>query len=500
MRSFLLIVAFSFSAIIENVAQVIDFKGLPLETVKTANITIHPSEDEFLLFPVAGKQVFFAHQTLEGYNNAQNVWEVIMFDSLLQIQAKTKLDFDRNMKVVGYDFHKGHFLCLSQKSERKNIAQIISWDSGSNEQVMKNLILPVEISLRYFECVGSKLILSGMFEDSYLVLLFDPKSNKYITLKGFFNNNEKILAIEVDDENEYFDVISTKTDAEEDNSLHVSTFDSQGKLLENYAPIMPEGVFLGNIQKTKSGFHLGEFNSNESISDSEGLYFMNSAGERAVQAYYRFIDFDSFFDYLPAKRREKATAKIEKIKEAGKKNSFSFPYRIAKLWEDDEGLNVLGEKYKVHVVNRYDHRRMTIFGSIGMQSNFSSPQYNYHLERQYEYHSLFYVKFDAQGKSIRECSMPLESFKSHVKGKFSAKAGDYVFFAGEDLIVKNINERFRDPEKLNMSSEGASSKFERIENWDENTVLLYGVVEGEGKKLMNNRDKFFIQLIKNNNY
>lgn len=465
------------------------------------------------------------------YNGNKKLWEVIILDSALQEKKIIEFYLEERYPLIGYEISSRHLYFLFRTGDtNKNSFELFEFDRVEGVQSNRFDIKPeVEFKITHFSKVGGSMVFGGYVSNDPAVLLFDPGSGSIKVVPGFFQDDNELVDLRVN-ENKTFNVILIDRSQRSDRKLVFKTFDEQGKLLlDDVVDIDDERSLQTSISSTLMredmvvlgtwGDRLGK--------QSMGFFAMpvDPFGDQKI-AYYHFGEMEHFTDYLSPKRAERIKEKTVNDVTSGRKPSFTAHVLPFKVEETTEGFIMLAEVYNpVTTSNPY------------YNSPYGSPYYNpyyfYNPFWPYYYPGMRYrpynygnsnrnteeiktyetvlVSFDGKGKLLWDQSIKLDDVErpalEQVADFIYSDAKVHFFYKKDsELKIRTIdlaeNVKSDTTQKIMLNDPADEIRDERkdeggVQKWFGNNFFIWGYqsIRNRDRKEDRIRDVFYINKV-----
>jgi hypothetical protein len=286
----------------------------------------------------------------DKYHGSKRTWELVLLDTTLTEKKIIEFEIEQRHHFIGYEIAPHHLYLLYRTGETtKNSLFLINLDLAEGTEVSRDEIKPeLDFKITHFSKVGSSLVLGGYVSSDPAILLYDMTSKNIKVVPGFFQKDNELVDLRVN-QNQTFNTVIIDRGIKSERKLVFKTFDESGKLLlEDIIPIAEDRSLQTTISSTLEREDLillgtwGDKQSKQSI----GFFSLNvdPFREQTIK-YYHFGELQHYLDYLNPKRAERIKANTAKDLENSHKPSFTsyvMPYRIE---EREDGFLLLAEVY-----------------------------------------------------------------------------------------------------------------------------------------------------------
>ena len=437
-----------------------------------------------------------------------DLWEIIYLDTALNKIWDYKHEVLDEYTLMGYGYDKG-FLYLLYNDETKVKEYRVDRIDISNQsiQVFK-LEFDFLIYLTEFEVLDETLIFGGYVNNRPTFLCYKYGVDKQIVLPGFYNNENRILQLELDYENKSFNVLTSYKMQDKKRSISLKSFNTEGKIIKNFdlKPQGDYGLIHGHSVTVNQDFHLivGTY-AYKSSDMSRGIFVsrVSNEGDHVIN-YYNFGDLKNFFNYMKAKRELRVKSRIERRKVKGKKIKFSYKILVHNIVEEDDQFIMVGEAF----YPKY-------YAGVNTYNSYYTP-YTYDnagsLIDGYVYTHAVVIGVNKEGKIIWDNSFEIEDVLSKNLDQYvqvtTVENETVLLYLYEDLIRSKIIQgsvvldgKSYDNLKLSFEDDVVSeneNEYGGLERWYDDNFYGYGYHEiknykDDGVKM--EREVFFINKI-----
>lgn len=481
-------------------AQVVQPERMEIEIASDEN-------DEFLV--VNGKEdgIFLLREIFDDNDRENVTWNVFHADTLLRRVWDMNYRFDNKYLLRGYDYFDGYLYILLKEEVQDKKFRVDRIDIRSQEKESFEIEFDFYISLTEFEVIQETLVLGGYVNDRPTFICFKYNEPKPIVLPGFYNDTNKILQLEMKDEQGVFNIITNYRMPDKKRSLSLRSFNADGKMLKNFdlKPQREYSLLHGSSVEVNPDQNLlvGTFaTKNSDMSNGIFVAQIDSRGDHVIN-YYDFADLKNFFNYMKAKRELRVKKKIQRRKVKGKKTKFSYELIVHEIIEKDDEYIMIGEAVYPKYYNS---------GFSSYYPGYSSNRYRMAVDG-YVYTHAIVVGVDKNGKIVWDNSFDIEDvIASHLDQFVHVTSSDgeiVLLYMFENVIRSKI---IREGEvldgkaynNLKLSFEydivkDDDSEYGGFEDWYGNNFYAYGIQEIKNTKnedVKFEREVFFVNKIR----
>jgi hypothetical protein len=414
----------------------------------------------------------------------------------------------------------------------RNSLELVEVDTREGRESARYEIDPdLDFKITHFNKVGPNIILGGYVTNEPAILLYEPANNSIKVIPGFFQKDNELVELRVNENNTFNSVIMDRSQRAE-RKLLFRTFDASGNLLlEDIIALNDEISLQNSLSSTLRREELMLLGTWGDRQGKQSLGFfsvaVNPFNEQQIN-YYNFGMLDHFLDYLNPKRGERIKESTRDAMADERKPSFSAYVMPFKIEETSEGFVVLAEVYNPSsTMNPY-------YNSPYGRPYYSNPYYYYNpfwpgyypgmrMYRPYAYgdpmrnndnirvYETVAVAFDGQGKVIWDQSIVLDDIKRPALEQLSDFYSDdesihFLYKKESELKIKSVSleegTATESTEKIRLMEPSEEVRSEKeledgVRHWVGNTFYVWGyhTVRNPGKKDNRVRDVFYINKL-----
>lgn len=400
------------------------------------------------------------------YTGGKRHWELILLDTALQERKTFDVEVEHRYPLIGYEHTKGSLYLLYRTGENnRNSFELINIDLEEGKESSRNEIKPeLDFKLTHFSKVGSTMALGGYVSNEPAVLLYSMDDNQIKVVPGFFQKDNELIDLRVN-QNQTFNAVIVDRSTRSERKLIFRTFDQTGKLLlEDVVPIEEDRSLQTSISSTLEREDLailGTWGDRQS-KQSTGFFSLpvDPFNEQKIN-FIAFGELEHFTDYLNPKRAQRIKENTHEDVLAGRKPSFTAYVMPFRLQEYKKGYLLLAEVYHPsNNVNPY-------YNSPYSNPYYSSPYYYYNpfwpgyypgmrMYRPYAYgnnvrnsdeiktHASVLIAFDANGKPVWDHSIKLDEIKKPALEQvadyyYNDDEVYFIYKKESELLIRIIN-------------------------------------------------------------
>ncbi len=467
------------------------------------------------------------------YDGNRKLWEIIVLDDNLEEKSKTDLPVNQRNRLLGYEIDENRLFLLYRTGETtRNSLELIGVDTRTGKETVRYEINPeLDFRITHFNKVARNIIFGGYVSNEPAILLYAPTDNSIKVLPGFFQKDNELVELRVN-ENNTFNVVLMDRSTRALRKIVYKTFDANGELLLEDIVSMEEDKTLqsslSSTLKREELMLLGTWGDKQG-KQSLGFYSLavDPFAEQKINYQY-FGTMDHFLDYLNPKRAKKIRESTRDALNNGRRPSFTtyaMPFRIE---ENREGFIMLAEVYNA------SSNRSPYYNSPYGRPYYGNPYYYYNpfwpgyypgmrMYRPYGYGDLsrnsdnvklyasVVAAFDAKGDLIWDHGIVLDNVKRPALEQVSDFYTDgrtlYLLYKKEsELRIKqitldsgNATETTQEIKLTEPADEIRSEKEyeDGVRHWVGNTFYTWGyqTIRNQEKKSDRVRDVFYINKI-----
>lgn len=307
------------------------------------------SDEYFTIISLKDQGLALLRETGDFKGN-KKLWEIIILNTDLVEKRKFEIEINQRHLLLGYEIDKGHLYLLYRTGETtKNSLELIEINTSEGTESGRFQIKPeLDFKVTHFSKVGSSFIMGGYVTNEPAVFLYVPADNSIKVLPGFFQKDNELVDLRVN-QNGTFNSVLIDRSLRSERKLVFKTFDETGKLLlEDILPIEEDKALQNSLSSTLEREELVLLGTWGDKQSKQSLGFFSITvdpfKEQKIQ-YFPFGMLDHFLDYLNPKRAERIKETTQEAILDGRKPSFTsyvMPFRIE---ETADGFLLLAEVY-----------------------------------------------------------------------------------------------------------------------------------------------------------
>lgn len=467
------------------------------------------------------------------YDGNKQLWEVIILDADLKEKSKFDVEINHRHTLLGFEVDDQLLYLLFRAGETtRNDLELIEIDAALGRESGRHQIKPeLDFKITHFNKVGPNIILGGYVTNEPAILLFEPASNAIKVIPGFFQKDNELVDLRVN-ENETFNSILIDRSLRSERKLVFRTYDHTGNLLlEDVVPLDEDKSLqnsLASTLKREELMLLGTWGDRQG-KQSLGFFSLpvDPFTEQKVK-YFPFGTLENFLGYVNSKRAEKIKQSTRDAIADERRPSFSsfvMPFRIE---ETADGFVMLAEVYNPSSTSSPYYN-----GPYG-RPYYSNPFYYYNpfwpgyfpgmrMYRPYAYgdpmrnndnvklYETVAVAFNGEGNVIWDQSIVLDEMKRPALEQVSDFYSDgenlhFIYKKESELKIKSVSleegSATESTEKIQLLEPSEEVRSEKeledgVRHWFGNAFYVWGyhTVRNPGKKDNRVRDVFYINKV-----
>ena len=469
----------------------------------------------------------------DKYQGNKQLWEIIVLNPNLVEKHKFDIEINQRHSLLGYDIGKNVLLLLYRTGETtRNSLELVEVNTATGHESARYEINPeLDFKITHFSKVGRNIVLGGYVTNEPAILLFEPAHNSIKVIPGFFQKDNELVELRVN-ENATFNAVLIDRSQRSERKIIFRTYDAAGNLLlEDIVPVDEDKSLQNSLSSTlkrEDLIVLGTWGDRQG-KQSQGFFSLvvDPFSQQQIN-YFHFGAIDSFVNYLSQKRADRIKQSTRDAISNDRRPSFTsyvMPFRIE---ETPEGFVMLAEVYNP---------------SSTMNPNFNSPYGRPYYSNPYYYYNPFWpgyypgmrmyrpyaygdpmrnndnvklyetvaVAFNSEGKIIWDQSIVLDDMKRPALEQVSDFYTDgdnlhFIYKKESELIIKSISleegAATESTEKIRLKEPSEEIRSEKeledgVRHWVDNSFYVWGyhAVRNPEKRDNRVRDVFYINKI-----
>ncbi|MEO1051182.1 MAG: hypothetical protein AAFX87_11175 [Bacteroidota bacterium] len=351
-------------------------------------------------------------------------YEVKLLDTDLGEKWQKTIITDNKFSLKGFDYTQGYFYLLYKKGVRtRDGLHIVKIDVNTGDESTFDIENEVEFEFSHFVISGKNAVFGGYFSNRPTLVMYDMEDERMKVLPGFFQRSSFLLELKANDVQNTFNVLITEKNFANETTLIYKTFDNEGNtLVNNVIKLAGKMRILDGRTNDPSeqGLIITGLYSKLSSEMCDGVFFAKiRPGEDYEVKFHELENFESFFNYLPDKRKEKLKNKA-KIKGA---DNFNFRSRLLmhELIQLDSDYLFVAEVFQPQFGAPTTSAYGRLYPGVGApQPAQPVTQWVSHINRAqdtegfsgFKYEQAFLVGFDENGEKLWDNSFQIEDVET----------------------------------------------------------------------------------------
>ena len=475
-------------------------------------IPVNDLRDEFEIIDGFDDGLLVVQETNETAGDGQ-LWQFYMVNNDLEIEWNINRIISRG-HLVAVDYSIGfYFLLFEMPGYRKYRAMVI--DVKGENVLSHDFESPFPMEIRFFEALDNGILIVGQYNSRPVAMIYDLVGGKPQVLPGFYNNNEHVFDLVMDEPNRAFSVVLAERMRNGKYTNRIKTFTYDGLLVLESLIHPSEDLNLVDGTTTSFGSGIQYMVGTYSIKTSDfsrGLYiskFVN--GQQRFIQEYNYGDLNNFFAYRGEKPARKMARKVARKKARGKSLRFNYKLFIHDVIQQGDLNIIVGEAYYA----KYSNNSPRYFGGSSQFSPYGLQPGNQSLYPNflgYKFTHAIIVAFNSQGDVVWDNSFKTNDITSYnlIESVATNIQGDraIISYLDQNQIKSKVIEgnqviegksyspvRLLNPDDKLTSSD---SETKGVRNWYDNYLYSFGMqrisnkaVKGEGRR----RKVFYINKL-----
>ena len=475
-------------------------------------------------------------EVVEGYDNAllviQNTkesnengieWKFYQINKDLEKDWELDEDISSADRLIGYDYNSGYYFLLFENEEKYLQYKLMVIDRTGEKTLFREFKLAFEVNLLYLEALDKGILLVGTHNFRPVAMIYDIISGTPVVLPGFYNRNERVFDLVMDDTNRSFSIVLTERMKNGKYTNRVKVFTYSGLLIQENIINPGENLNLVDGKTTNFGngvlYMAGTYSIRPSLF-SRGIYISKfTNGSQQFIKSYNYGDLENFFTYRGERVASRIQRRVSRKRAKGKEPKFGFQLYIHDIVQKGD-LNILiAEAYYA----RYGSSPTPGFvqsGPSGSPFSYSGPfgsggaLAGHRLFLGYKFTHSIIMAFNSRGEIVWDNSFKTNDITSYsLEESVAVNVQDdraAIMYLDDNLIKSKVvegsevvEEKTYNPVRLLHPGDDVKSRSSRvngIESWYDNYLYSFGVQRIENKNYSNNyplnkRRVFYINKI-----
>ncbi len=461
-------------------------------------IPIDDFRDDFEVVDGYEGGLLVVQNTNEPLDNG-DLWYFHLINKDLEKEWELNRIIDERAELIAFDYSIGFFFLLFEVNSRFREYKALVIDVNGENVLVHDFETPFEMDIHFFEALDNGILMIGRHNHRPVGLIYDLVGNKPQVLPGFYNHNEHVYDVVIDEKKRAFSVVLAERMRNGKYTNRIKTFTYDGLLVvEN---LIHPGEDLNIVDGTTTNFGSGiqymvGTYSLKTSDYSSGIYiskFVN--GQQRFIKPHNYGDFNNFFAYRGERAAKRIARRVARKKARGKKPRFNYQLFIHEVIQKGD-LNII-------VAEAYYAKYASTRSIYGRQAAYTNQQYAYPSTFQsflgYKFTHAIIVAFDSNGNIVWDNSYRTnditsfnlqESVAANIQGDKAviaylddARIKTKVIQGNEVLEGKTYN-----PVKLmyqgdKLTSTNRDLEIKGVRNWYSNYLFSYGAQRIKNKSL-----------------
>ncbi|MEQ9230788.1 MAG: hypothetical protein RIF46_08885 [Cyclobacteriaceae bacterium] len=460
---------------------------------QSLEIPVDDMRDDFIVVDGYEGGLLIIQDTHEDVKNGE-IWQFYLVSRQLEIVWTKNQVVPTGAELMGFDYSLGYFFLLFDMPRKYREFQVMVIDVAGKQAVRSNIELPFAMDLQFFEALDNGILLVGQYNFRPVALVHDILGDKPKVLPGFYNYNEQVFDLVIDEESRTFSIVLAEKMRNGKYTNRIKSFTFEGLVIEEN--LINPGEELNLIDGTTTNFgggiqYMAGTYSKKTSLYSRGLYiskFVN--GQQKFLKSHNYGDLSNFFAYRGDRAAKRITRKVERKKAKGKEPKFSFRLYIHDIVQFKDKNVLIAEAYYAK------------YSTSTSSSTYGSAFYNpYSLRRDPSGESIYrnfigfkfthaiVLAFDSNGEIIWD-----NSFRTNDITSYNLEESVAVNIQGENAVlmylddneIKSkavagsdvIEDKTYTPIKLMKDGDkikGGDEENQGVETWYDNYLYSYGL-------------------------
>ena len=477
-------------------------------------IRVDDINDDFVVIDGYRDGLLIVQNTNEDVSNGTE-WRFHFVNNDLEIKWEKIHNLTNRADIIGFDYSNGFYFLLFDNSQKFRGYQIMVIDVNGENALVQEFEVPFDIDLQFFEALTNGILMVGAHNYRPVALIHDLVSGTPKVLPGFYNYNERVFDLVMDEQNSAFSIVLAERMRNGKYTNRIKSFTYDGFLImEN---LINPGEELNLIDGTTTNFGngvqymAGTYSLKTSLY-SRGIYISKfTNGQQRFLKNYNYGELTNFFSFKGKRASARIKRKASKKKSRGKEKRFNYRLFIHEIIPKGDVNILIAEayypRYSSAAYNGYRYGNSYYYMGGSPTSNQTFQTF-----LGYKYTHAIILAFDSKGDVIWDNSFRTnditsynleESVAVNVQGdkavimylddgelKSKAIQGDEVL---EDKTYNPVTLLFPDDKEVNRDGEVRG-----VKNWYENYLYSYGIQKIRNKtfpKKERKRRVFYINKI-----
>jgi hypothetical protein len=391
------------------------------------------------------------------------------------------------------------YVLLTQRESLKIGIFRMDFNNGDSEMIEGNTLAYIDVT--HFKVLSNTAYIGGLVRYRPVVIAFNFFDKRSRVLPAMYEPNSELNELDINNNDNVIDVVMFNAGRRKSNLL-IKSFDYGGRLLRNMVvqSNREKSLQTGKISKLndEEQFLIGNYSIRNSPY-SQGMYMAKFNGDQQEYInYYKFNDFENFFNFMKPKRKARVKNRIVKKREKGKEYQLRYRVLLHDIIEKDNQYILIGEAFYPQ------YRSSSAYGSL------SARGYSDRIFDGYKYTHAVVCGFDKEGNLLWDNCFEIQDYTSFTLEQVVKVAVDedkivLVYPQEETLNTKLIkgNEVVKGKESYPIKTNFAGDKIlnsedANVSEWYDKYFITWGHQEISNNKdagVKNNRKVFYLNKI-----
>lgn len=308
-----------------------------------------PNEDDNILYNVVSLEsegLLLTTQTVYP-KDGNHVWTIARYDTLLNRIWERTFKIDPRMaptKVYKDAYH--FYVLLTQRDELKIQVFRLDYRNGDQELIEGTTLAYIDVT--DFKVLSNTAYIGGLVKYRPVVVAFNFFEKRSRVLPALYEPNQELDEMHVDTYQNAVDIVLYSADRRK-CELSIKSFDYAGRMLKNVTvdSEREKSLQTGKISPLNANeqFLMGNY-SVKCSPYAQGMYMTKFNGDQQeFIKYYKFNDFENFFNFMKPKRKARVRGRIVKKRENGKEYQLRYRVLLHDIIEKNDQYILIGEAF-----------------------------------------------------------------------------------------------------------------------------------------------------------
>jgi len=465
-------------------------------------IPVEDTNDEFDVVAGYEKGLLVVQNTNEQLPNG-TLWQFHLVSNDLTMEWTMAQVISNRSSFIGHDYNNGFYFLLFDNASKYREYQILVIDVRGEKSVFQQFSLPFTIDLQFFEAVDEGVLMVGTYNYRPVALIHEIVSGKPKVLPGFYNNNERVFDLVMDEENKAFSIVLAERMRNGKYTNRIKSFTYDGLLImEN---IINPGENLNLIDGTTTNFGngvqymAGTYSTKASLY-SRGIYLSKfTNGQQRFIRSYNYGELSNFFSFKGERASKRIQKRTSRKKSRGREPKFSYRLYIHEIVAKGDLNMLIAEAYYARYSSGSTYSSSGYGNSMGYGNGvgynpYGAPQ----MFLGYKFTHAIIVAFDSKGDVVWD-----NSFKTNDITSYNLEESVAVNVQGDKAVIMYLDDgelkskvvqqdsvlegktynpvrlMYPDDKEMNRDAEIGG-----VRNWYDNYLYSFGIQKLKNKTYM----------------